>query len=476
MLDPLFTLATQNQRLTENTQRSSDAPRTQALKETKEKGRKHHIDSADLEADLDEMSGDLLGDMDPDMFGHSGSASLFKQMWEDDVEGDESNMPQPEASDTIFDDGQSTRLIAAGPVNEAAEPKSALEELLAANSQLAEAAAEPAETQIGDDEESEAQTGPEPEPENTADPKPAPNDAASSRSTRHEVVKLSLDSSPALKFSAPEEDTRDLRREKLSLSQSEAAAKETSSAVSEVSWGVSSLLGNSEGFLLHESLLEIEVQSSTKERKPAEEAAVVVPKEMEPVLSALMEGDSCSPAWEKLRAILSRFGAGVLAGCVAQHAKVCLVPRGQLRNYPALRNLDGAHSLAKTGAAYVSETHTCLVAEEVFDGAPLGFHPALYYFAHAWDHALGGDEFASLHSPAVRASYEACRTKMDGHMFADSMAQESPVHYFAQSVEAYLSENDCRSPLWSRDDLYDFDSSMYSYIEYLFLQANKPEK
>jgi hypothetical protein len=47
------------------------------------------------------------------------------------------------------------------------------------------------------------------------------------------------------------------------------------------------------------------------------------------------------------------------------------------------------------------------------------------------------------------------------------MSSHSPAHYFAQAVESYLSENDCFEPLWTRQDLYDFDRSIYDYIEYL---------
>ena len=60
MLDPLFTLSSQNQRLTENTQRSSDAVRTQALKEGKEKGRRGNLDSTEISSDLNQMGEDLL--------------------------------------------------------------------------------------------------------------------------------------------------------------------------------------------------------------------------------------------------------------------------------------------------------------------------------------------------------------------------------------------------------------------------------
>ena len=52
------------------------------------------------------------------------------------------------------------------------------------------------------------------------------------------------------------------------------------------------------------------------------------------------------------------------------------------------------------------------------------------------------------------------------------MACSSPVHYFAQAAEAYLSANDCAEPLWSHEDLYDFDSMMYDYVEYLYNKSN----
>ncbi len=229
-----------------------------------------------------------------------------------------------------------------------------------------------------------------------------------------------------------------------------------------------SLLDLSEGFLLHESTVEFE---STDEVLPAPESEPL-PAELEKVLAVLLQGDAHCAAWPRLQRVLGRFGAGVLGLCANQRVRVCLLPKGSgVRSHPAVRNALG--SGRASGGAYLPETRTCLVEEEVLLQVPWGFQPALFYFAQAWDHALGGEDFASVQSAAVKASFDACRRGLPGHTFSDGMAAESPVHYFAQAVEAYLSENDSTEPLWTREDLYDFDRSMFSYVEYLLKQGNR---
>ena len=55
-----------------------------------------------------------------------------------------------------------------------------------------------------------------------------------------------------------------------------------------------------------------------------------------------------------------------------------------------------------------------------------------------------------------------------GFDFVDELAAADPVRYFARSVSVYLGKDDCSEPLWSHQDLYDFDRSMYNYLQYLF--------
>ncbi len=487
MLDPLFTMNSQNQRLIENTQRSSDAVRTQAMKETKEKRRSHVRDLDDLDPDLDDLSGDLLGDMDPDSFG-GGSASRFRQMWEDDVEGEET-FQQP--GDTIFDEGQGTCAIAVP----SGSPDDESSEYMGGEPEGQEFfPEEDAPSEIAEESEPEKEPS-EPEPDNPepeepddnaaeAEPEPADVPSARDSSSGAEQEKPKSSERVVIPTGPEEKPERTVRTETVRVEVPSAPDTVQVNAPAEKAppddvdkpaaapqiWGISSLLDMSEGFILHESSSEV-VEKKKTSRKKSAASEKVLSADIGEVLDAIMEGDKDSPAWDRVRHLLSRFGKGVLRTCAANKIKVCLLPGGTLGSYPAIRNAENGDKAA--GGAYIPETHTLVVDESLFDDAPLGFHPVLYYFAMAWDHALGDEDFASMKSPAVKASFEACRTGMDGHRFPDLMSAVSPVHYFAQAVEAYLSENDCDEPLWSREDLYDFDRSMYSYIEYMFKQGNK---
>lgn len=436
MLDPLFTLSSQNQRLTENTQRSSDAVRTQALKEGKEKGRRGNLDSTEISSDLNQMGEDLLGSMDPDLFGRSGRSSLFKRLWEETVEQEDE---EEEGEGHHKPDG----LLMEIPE----EPEESEEE---------PSAREPAPHQSAE------KPGPsvkEPEPESPAGepigpPAPAAKAAPGMSDTARTDSPSALPGREVLEFSAP-------RKKPAPQVESQPAPASRPSSLG-------SLLDLSEGFLLHEATVEFE---ASEEVSPPVEAEPL-PAHLEAVLSALMQGDSASMAWPRLQRLLGRFGAGVLALCAGKKVRVCLLPKGSgVRSHPAVRGAVG-HVKAR-GGAYLPETRTCLVEEEVLLSPPWGFQPALLYFAQAWDHALGGEEFASLHSAAVQASFDSCRRGLPGHAFPDGFAGSSPVHYFSQSVESYLSENDSTDPLWTREDLYDFDRSMYSYVEYLLQQGNR---
>ena len=429
MLDPLFTLSSQNQRLTENTQRSSDAVRTQALKEGKEKGRRGAVDSSELSSEMNQMGDDLLGSMDPDLFGKSGSASLFKKLWEETVEGEE----EEEGEEEDAEDGSGS----GGDRREEGEPEP----------QAPEAPARP----VGSPEP------PLPGGERLGMTLPPPPETREARPAREKARPGTPE--PAR---SGRRESRSPRREPTPPQAPAPAAPPPAPALVA---GGGSLLDLSDGFLLHEATVEFEAPEASM----PDLEATPLSAELEALLGTLMPGEA-SPGRTRLARLLGRFGAGVLATCAARRVRVCLVPRGGLRSHPVLKNSELGRA---SRGAYLPESRTCLVEEDVVLEPPRGFHPALYYFAQAWDHALGGEDFASARSAAVKASFEACRQRLPGHAFPDGMAAESPVHYFAQAVEAFLAENDCVEPLWTREDLYDFDRSMYSYVEYLLKQGNR---
>jgi hypothetical protein len=121
---------------------------------------------------------------------------------------------------------------------------------------------------------------------------------------------------------------------------------------------------------------------------------------------------------------------------------------------------------------YVPEKALCIVGNEFFllPCEPLCV-PRLY-LAYAFDHALGRDQFASLKSAAVLSNYKLCLRRERGHQFMDSFSATSAVHYFARSIELYLSDEEGGSP-GQKEIFYDHDRSMYLYIEYLFKEINK---
>lgn len=431
MLDPLFTLTSQNQRLTENTQRTSDQLRSQALKE-KEKGRRGSVDSADISSEMNQMGEDLMGSMDPDLFGKGGNAALFKKLWEETVENEEEPEDEEEQQPQGDSHDQGQGQDQDQPQDQPQKPQAQV-------------------VLEGERLERPAPDGP---PARQSEAAPAAEPRAGSKSSDPRKAR----SSEPRKAAEPRVDTR--TRDSRSR-QAEVRAASEQAAPPPLTIGGGSLLDFSEGFLLHESVVEVEAPAA-----PVVEAFEPIAPHLEALLARLLQGDATSAAWPRLQRLLSRFGQAVLTACAAQKVKMVLLPRGSgVRSHPTVKNaLSGA---AACGGAYLPESRTCLVEEEALMEAPRGFHPALFYFAQAWDHALGGEEFASVQSAAVKASFDACRRALPGHAFPDGMAAESPVHYFAQAVEAYLSENDCVDALWTREDLYDFDRSMYSYVEYL---------
>jgi hypothetical protein len=419
LIDPLLSLGAQNQRLTENTQRSSDALRTQQQKESKDKTRRAgEVDSSDLSPDANPMGDDLMGSMDPDLQGGSGRAELFRKLWEEEVErGQEPEEPgQPE---TLLDEAvpQAPQEETAAPLPSAPRP-----EAPAARPETPGASATP------------------PEVPGTPPPDQAPSCEGGGPAPRPPQDRVEAGPSAAPE-PPPDRPTPEPA-------------------------GARSLL-ETEGFLLWEARVGAAGEEPEEERQ--EEP---VAPDLAEVLGQLISGDRASPGYPRLQRLLARFGLGVLRLCAARQVQVYLLPRGAgLASFPLVRNR--LPELAGSGAAYLPQTRTCLVEEECLLAPPQGFHPVLFYFAQAYDHALGGEDFASLRSPAVKANFEACRAGLPGHRFSDGLAASSPALYFAQALESYLGENDCVEPLWTREDLYDLDRSMHDYVAYLLGQGNR---
>ena len=441
-MDPIYYQVNQT-RLTEVTQKTSDNLRLQGNKEAKRKAEKAgDVDKSALSGDSSSMSDDMLGDMDPDDYGGRG-AKQFAQMWKEQLDQDE--------EEDEFDEEE----------EEEEEGEGEPEDRTAPNKEEAEV-----ESQIQD----------EAPVEGTRLTPPPPAASVAEETARVQEPAVAQPAAPAAKESRPPErapvtpptsaneaKAQEPRASAAGKAQGSQPAAEVKGAPPGKKSSLGSLLDFSSGYLIaEEAHWDPEApEEALPEEAEAPEAAV--PEEISIVLERLVTGDASQPGYRKLHQLLSRFGRRVLQQCVEVQAKVYLLPPGEsLLAHPQLANC--GHTDLQ-GAAYLPGQRICLVEDDCVSQAPRGFHPVFYYFAHLWDHAMGGENFASQKSAAVRASYQVCLE--GGHRFGDLMSSHSPAHYFAQAVESYLSENDCFESLWTRQDLYDFDRSIYDYIEYL---------
>lgn len=453
-MDPLYQLIYQStqQRMTENTQKSSDLLRIQK-KELKEKSsRANELDSAELSPDLNSMGEDLMGSMDPDMFGRSNSAERFKRAWEEEPE--ERKEQDEEEGEEEGEPGGTAEALAEEKRRSESE-RSQLESIPESKSDSRSDSESDSES---DSSETESDSESEPDSDEAEEEPEEPNSEAEAEDLPTVVLEpdvldcsqASLEATDTVEAPAPVEAPSE---EKL-----EPAAS-----------GFTSLLDQGSGFL------RSDVKADTAELvlEPDDLPLPELPPGLADLTARLISGDSSRPGYRRLAHLLSRFGAGVLRMALREKVQVYLLPPGnRLHAHPLVANLLEDEEVE--GAVYIPEKRTMVVEDSCVARVPRGFHPVLYYFAHAFDHVLGGGEgYASLKSAAVVASYESCRQSLAGHRFADDLAGASPVHYFAQAVESYLGENDSLEPLWSRDDLYDFDRSIYDYVDYLFRRINR---
>lgn len=174
------------------------------------------------------------------------------------------------------------------------------------------------------------------------------------------------------------------------------------------------------------------------------------------------------PGYEECLRLLCRFGLGAVRLCNRSKVKVHILDEHEFLTFPALAELGLDPSRVPVDGAYLVESRTCLIDRRCLTEKPRFFHPALYYFAHALDHAQGGEDFSSRKAAAVLACFEASCEGMSGCDFVDELAATDPVRYFARSVSIYLERDDCSEAIWTNRDLLDFDRSMYDYLDYLF--------
>lgn len=444
-MDPIYIQVNQT-RVSEFTQKTSDNLSSTRSKEAKNKAEKAgEVDKSAMSTDSSAMSEDMLGNMDPDDYGGRG-AKQFAQMWREQME--EVEQEKEEESEEGGGDQQD-----AEPEDQTAPNKeeSEVEGLPSDDPSEVEGTHLTPPTPTAPEVAAETAKAPTPEPARAAERPPAEPAAPAAAKERAPVTPPT---------SAGQAQAQ--ANEKFSASKATPAATVGPEPAGKKS-SLGSLLDFSSGYLIAEEAHWDPEAAEEALPEEAHTAEATLPEEISILLERLVSGDSSQPGFRKLHGLLARFGRRVLQQCIEAHARVYLLPPGEpLLAHPQLAHC-GDNDLQ--GAAYLPDQRLCLVEDDCVSQAPHGFHPVFYYFAHLWDHAMGGEGFASSKSAAVKASYQVCLE--GGHRFGDLMSSHSPAHYFAQAVESYLSENDCFEPLWTRQDLYDFDRSIYDYIEYL---------
>ena len=170
-------------------------------------------------------------------------------------------------------------------------------------------------------------------------------------------------------------------------------------------------------------------------------------------------------------------GTKFLETCLEAEVRIVILRQGE--NITAI--LPDAEEIGSLRAGYSEKLKVCFIGEEWVSPEYQNlyrFNASIYLMALAFDHAKGGDSFASLKSPFVLNNYHACRREEEGHQFIDGLSAFSPVEYFAQSVEAYFQdEENFVSPdltlkvfegkICTKNELYYTDLGMYQYIDYL---------
>lgn len=503
-MDPISAIGDERRRMVENTQRSNSSLHAQTVKRHRDRIKRGSVGSSYRAGETaDDFDGDFMaGDDDElDDSGGGGNAELFRQMWEDDVEA---NLPEPMAGDTIFEEVESSGLlghssgysgagdysdedsirpplaaICPDDVSPEGECTSVLE-LSAAASPIRSTASEEESPEFqgsaGEDSRGVARAGRTARENGQAEhagelgqrgtspdatePGSIPTDG---RAAGLAGAANKGESEPSALGEGSEPDESAPPLEHISMG----------AVMAEIFGGLDAFLTGSDGAIHLDGQADIMQLISAPASNASLPRAALPPvsADIGQILDKLIIGCTHSEQLERLRSLLGRFGKGVLSCCLARGTKVHVVPPGQLAGVDILRGTANAADIC--GGLYSASNRTCYLDEQTISEVPQGVNPVIFFMAQAWDHALGEDDFASLHAPAVLANFEACRMALEGHSFSDSLVAISPVMYFAQAVEAYLAENDCDNELWNREDLYDLDRSMYDYVEYLFKQGNK---
>ncbi|MCL5773757.1 MAG: hypothetical protein M1536_05185 [Firmicutes bacterium] len=187
-------------------------------------------------------------------------------------------------------------------------------------------------------------------------------------------------------------------------------------------------------------------------------------KKIEEILNEIIISHEEPVILKKLKKMLSKFGLWALSICRNSEIKVILVPTGMKLSKLASRKLANYDDIRM---GYIPSRKLCILGDETVSQDFENFSVPVLYFAHALDHALGEDTFASLKSAAIKSNFQACKNQEPCHQFTNYYSSISPVHYFACALESYLQSEVSGGRTCTREELYDLDRSMFMYVEYL---------
>ncbi|MCQ2735635.1 MAG: hypothetical protein MJ234_00265 [bacterium] len=230
-----------------------------------------------------------------------------------------------------------------------------------------------------------------------------------------------------------------------------------------------SLLSFDEGFLIADDEKFKSSAAAEEEASAPSLEKVTIPKDAEgsdaginAVIAAMLKDSSYLSDYEisVLNYYVGSFGIEILKLCLDSGVKIRVMPS------------DGSSFYS---GGYSKKEKTCFIPQASLSSKQ-EFVSARFYMAMAFDHSLGDGDFSSAKSPAVLSSWHLCRSLERGHLFQDAFSASDPSLYFAQSAESFLREDGdvlAESPFFDCGELYDYDRTMFSYMEYLFGKFGK---
>jgi len=435
--------------LTDNTQRMSDQMQRAQQKEMKKTraAKSVPVDSTDISTEAELMGEDMMGDMDPDQFRGRRSPTYqdMKERLQGEDEGEKRGEKKADGSPVEKEGGlehpSGLAPLATGSGTAAVDQHLALQQHLPFGA--AEKTAEKSEERTSAGKE----------------------DGVRRKAPFRSAMVERVDINPLAREKKPES------------SRADAPVPEEIPAAPRAPASPCSLLTWDDEFIIADPHRRETVHEEDSEERQVYEA-IELPEEedsgdqlINTIVDEMLVTIPGPGLLASVRRILAPLGRRVLKICHDFGSRIAL-PGDADTLAPFLPESLCREPYVSTRCGYMPEKAICVIGEEFFTPPFESLCVPRLYLAHAFDHALGRDEFASLKSAAVLSNYRLCLRRERGHQFMDSFSATSAVHYFARSVELYLSDEEGALP-GERELFYDMDRSMYLYVEYLFREINR---